>query len=173
MAESFAKKGWDFALKQEQKSSHSKESAPKGTTMEGVNTRSYSTVAARHPPLRHHGNSSHGARRCYSTSVASEKVPLALVTRDIEGFPPRLKALRARLVEFMAEEVYPAETVLADHQLSRDRWKPHPRMETLKVSWISLNVVSLVISSIPLHHQYCCMVVFSPNHSYSSNRKLS
>ena len=134
MAESFAKKGWDFALKQDR--SNPNKSTPKTTSTEGATTRSYSTSAVRHPPRRHHGNSSHGVHRCYSTSAPPGEVPLALLTRDVEGFPPRLKAQRERLLEFMAEEVYPAETLLADHQLSQGRWKPHPLMEELKVSLI-------------------------------------
>ena len=53
--------------------------------------------------------------------------------RDVENFPHRLKALRTQLLEFMEEVVYPVEKTLMDHQVSANRWEPHPLVEDMKV----------------------------------------
>ncbi len=55
------------------------------------------------------------------------------MTSDLSSFPPRLVALREKLVAFMKELVYPTEPKFCEHQSSQDRWKPHPLIEELKV----------------------------------------
>lgn len=56
-----------------------------------------------------------------------------LMTGDVENFPPKLREVRSKLLGFMEEFVYPAERTLMDHQMSVDRWKPHPLVEEMKV----------------------------------------
>ncbi|WP_298216655.1 acyl-CoA dehydrogenase family protein [Acidocella sp.] len=50
-------------------------------------------------------------------------------------YSPKVEALRARLADFMAEHIYPAEEALfAETALAtgEDRWKPHARLEEIK-----------------------------------------
>lgn len=135
MAESFAKKGWEFALKQDQSIDSTSTSIPHtphaGSPMANTK-RSYSTLT----PVTFTG--SHGCsvsvRRMLSSTAAVGEIPIALMTRDVINFPPRLRELRTRLLEFMEEVVCPAERTLMDHQMSQDRWQPHPLVEEMKVS---------------------------------------
>lgn len=58
------------------------------------------------------------------------------MTGDVDNFPPRLGEIRRKLLDFMEEMVYPNERVLMDHQMSADRWKPHPLVEEMKVLYV-------------------------------------
>lgn len=116
MAEEFAQKGWGFAQKQSSSSS-----SPSGQR------RSYSTCSrAGIPPPSTRGFSNH------ANSEGAGDVT-ALITGAVDNFPSRLRDTRTRLLNFMEEEVYPAERRLMDHQVTQDRWKPHPLVEEMKV----------------------------------------
>ena len=153
MAEGFAKKGWDFALKQDANSSHSNtvksswSPSASPNVAPGTSKRSYSTLALRRPSL-HQEEEDHSylAQRKYSSTPPMAEVPIGLVIKDVEDFPSRLKVLRCKLLEFMEEEVYPAEKILEGHQVSQNRWKPHPLVEDLKVSYVA--VVSLLDTNV-------------------------
>ena len=66
-----------------------------------------------------------------------------LITRDVPNFPPRLKELRSQLVSFMEEEVLPEEETFALHQRSEGKWRPHPKLEDLKVMHVTYTCVPL------------------------------
>ena len=121
MGEDFAKKGWEFAERQDQHS----HSFPSGQTPQ---RRSYSTLLpSMAPPLIR-------TRGLANQTAAEEAGSIsALMMSDADNFPARLKEVRERLLDFMEREVYPAERKLMDHQMSPDRWTPHPLVEDLKV----------------------------------------
>ena len=129
MAESFARKGWDFAQKQDRLTSTPlrKFTSPQ--------QRSYSTLR----PVTVCGKDFFplGVRE-FSVPSGTDEVSMALITGNVANFPPRLKEIRKKLMDFMEEEVYPAERTLEDHQMSPDRWKPHPLIEELKVLLVLL-----------------------------------
>lgn len=60
-------------------------------------------------------------------------LPQGLITSHVSSFPPHLRELREKLMAFMKEKVLPLEPILSTHQLSPDRWTPHPKIEELKV----------------------------------------
>lgn len=128
MAESFAKKGWEFALKQDQ--GVTTINPHRSHTVFPTTERSYSTLA---PCMTFAGGRDCSGSRSLLCTAAVGEVPVALMTRDIVNFPPRLKELRNRLLDFMEEVVYPAERTLMDHQTSHDRWVPHQLVEDMKV----------------------------------------
>lgn len=134
MAEDFARKGWHFAEKQDRQPSTSHPSFPAGQTPQ---RRSYSTILLPH----HRGAAaSSSGTRGFADHTGSKGAGdvTALLTGDVGNFPARLKDVRNRLLDFMEGEVYPAERVLMDHQMSHDRWKPHPLVEDMKVIGYSL-----------------------------------
>ena len=128
MAEDFAKKGWQFAQRQQQRTGH----PPRPATT----PRQFSTIAAPVGPLPSQStvNRSRSANT-YSYSCGANDGPLmALITGDTASFPPRLSELRKSLVDFIGEHIVPNERAVLDHQLSSDRWTPLPLMEQMKVS---------------------------------------
>ena len=129
MAEDFAKKGLEFAERQAQQPTNTTPhpSFPAGQTTQ---QRSYSTILL--PHYQRAAAPSPGARE-FANHAASEGVS-ALMAGDVDNFPARLQDVRGKLLDFMEKEVYPAERRLMDHQVSHDRWKPHPLVEDLKVS---------------------------------------
>ena len=131
MAENFAKKGWHFAQKQQALGSR----AGQGTSSIPRGTRNYSTIATnRMFPWPIQTNVITG--RSWYTNGAADKSLMALMTGDMESFPPRFRAIREKLAVFMVEHVFPHETEVADHQLSPERWTPPPLIEKLKVSYL-------------------------------------
>ena len=117
MAEWFAKKGWDFAQKQDTVS------------------RPFNISVPEKPARRiRHSTSIIGKRR-YSTPA--QRLPdsqsVALMTGDIGNFPSKLKQLHEQLSSFMEKEVYPIEEEFFQHQKSESRWIPHFEIERLKV----------------------------------------
>ena len=140
MAESFAKKGWEFALKQDLRATTLSTPTPHKSHMGSPKSwRSYSTLAS-------HDCSVFGDSRSLSSSTTGvDGNPLALMTRDFANFPPRLKELRTRILDFMEEFVYPAERTLVDHQTSHDRWTPHPLIEEMKVPLSHTRICNLII----------------------------
>ena len=123
MAEWFAKKGWDFAQKQDTLS------------------RPFNISVPEKPARRiRHPTSNIGKRR-YSTPA--QRLPdsqsVALLTGDVENFPSKLKQLHEQLLSFMEKEIYPIEEGLFQHQKSENRWIPHFEIERLKVD-ISLSL---------------------------------
>ncbi len=133
MAEDFAKKGWQFAQRQSQQPSaqHSPFS-PHPTSQH----RQYSTLAP--PPSKLSPPSLDSKRRGISNLSSSGGNLVPLMTGDVDNFPPKLKEVRTKLLGFMEEVVYPAERTLMEHQVSADRWKPHPLVEDMKVCPILL-----------------------------------
>lgn len=137
MAQDFAKKGWHFAQKQ-QALHPGHRSGTKGT-----HSRNYSTVpsltmrptqsnsTARRPGVNQ--SSKHTQTNSYSCRSDSKSL-IALMTGDVESFPPRLFELREKLTEFMRDCVLPKEKDVLDHQMSSDRWTPLPFIEELKVN---------------------------------------
>ena len=128
MAEDFAKKGWQFAQRQQQRTGHS----PRPATT----PRQFSTIAAPVGPLPSQStvNLSRSANT-YSYSCGANDGPLmALITGDTASFPPRLSELRKSLADFIGEHIVPNERAVLDHQLSSDRWTPLALMEQMKVS---------------------------------------
>jgi hypothetical protein len=126
MAEDFAKKGWELAEKQDQQRPATTTPNPFTQTSQ---KRSYSTfLLPRHHVTTHPTSGTRGL----ANHTAPEGVS-ALITGDVSNFPARLRSAREELLEFMEREVYPAERRLMDHQMSRDRWTPHPLVEDMKV----------------------------------------
>ena len=125
MAEDFAKKGWQFAQRQQQSTGHS----PRPATT----PRQFSTIAAPLPSQSTVNRSR--LANTYSYSCGANDGPLmALITGDAASFPPRLRELRKSLVDFIGEHIVPNERAVLDHQLSGDRWTPLPLIEQMKVS---------------------------------------
>ena len=59
---------------------------------------------------------------------------LALLPVHVDSLQAKVQELHSKLVEFMEENVYPAEQTFRDHSQSQDKWSPHPQVEELKVS---------------------------------------
>ena len=132
MAEDFAKKGWQFAQRQQQSFQSTGHSPRPATT-----PRQFSTIAAT-PPSQSTANRSRLANT-YSYSCGANNGPLmALITGDAASFPPRLRELRKSLVDFIGEHIVPNERAVLDHQLSGDRWTPLPLIGQMKVSCFTL-----------------------------------
>lgn len=134
MAEDFAQKGWEFAQRQNQRPVKTHSSfAP------GPKQRPYSTQV-RGPKILLPG------ARGFSSPAGLDRVGgvAALLMGDVENYPAKMGETLNRLLDFMEEEVYPIERTLMDHQVSHDRWKPHPLIEEVKVS--RFNLASLLFS---------------------------
>lgn len=136
MAEKFAKQGWGFAIRQDKLTTIS-------STTSTVPRRSYSTLT----PILHKNQVPPSLKiQTSSSHTSAGSVPIALMTGDVANFPPRLRDICSKLLDFMEEVVYPAERTLMDHQMSHDRWKPHPIVEDMKVKgsnywWASGDII--------------------------------
>ena len=141
MAGKFADRGAEFALKQDQLTPSGAPPFP-SPSVSNTQRRSFSTLGC----IGREGGSPlpPGARR--SVSSNERGVPIGLMTGDTGDFPPKLGDLRKKLLDFMEEVVYPAEHTLADHQMSPDRWEPHPLVEDMKVWLLTLQILLLLYS---------------------------
>ncbi|XP_067395613.1 acyl-CoA dehydrogenase family member 10 isoform X1 [Emydura macquarii macquarii] len=66
------------------------------------------------------------------TPSSPAHAPKAHLILSPNGLPGRAQDLYRKLKRFMDVNVYPAEQILRDHQVSQARWTPHPLIEELK-----------------------------------------
>lgn len=133
MAQDFAKKGWTFAQRQNSQATTQHSPFSVGPAPQ---RRSYSTLTPSSLNRDTRTFVSFRGTRGFSNHTADDGGGggvAALVTGDVGKFPQKLREIRSKLLSFMEEVVYPTERTLMDHQMSGDRWKPHPIVEEMKV----------------------------------------
>ncbi|XP_033126637.1 acyl-CoA dehydrogenase family member 10-like [Anneissia japonica] len=108
LAEQMAGIGWSFAEGHNRPASTSTDGKP--------SSRKYSTFSQ--------------PRRSYSTH--SESTP-GLLPITISALPMRVQNLHQQVKDFINLYIVPSEKELVSHQMSQERWTPHPLLEELKI----------------------------------------
>lgn len=130
LAERMAELAWDFAVKE---GFRVFKSIPVGKPGAGP-TRGYRAWSGQQRPQRLTATPEHCAAGLSTSSKTSPPHPAkGHLVISPDGLRPPVQELYRHLQEFMKKHIYPLEQQLRDHQVSEDRWSPHPAMEQLKV----------------------------------------
>ncbi|MBN3281946.1 ACD10 dehydrogenase, partial [Polyodon spathula] len=140
LAERMAELAWDFAVKE---GFRVFKSIPMGKPGAGP-TRGYRAWSGQQRPQRLTATPAHCAADLSTSSITSHPAKGHLVISP-DGLRPPVQELYRHLQEFMKKHIYPLEQQLRDHQVSEDRWSPHPAMEQLKKKAKSAGLWNLFI----------------------------
>ncbi|XP_002739682.1 acyl-CoA dehydrogenase family member 10-like [Saccoglossus kowalevskii] len=131
-AEDMADTAWSFAEKYNktlsQKQSGKIENQP--------GNRSYSTWTI---------NGHHTGQRHYSTQSKDNSTTYGLLPVLESALPDHVQDLHSRVKAFINKNIYPIEKDIVKHQMSADRWSPHPLVEKLKEKAKSENLWNLFL----------------------------